>query len=99
MLMRGIFTRADGNIITPNYVTKHFKWLLKQNDLPEIRFHDLRHSSASYLLSLGFGMKEIQAWLGHENISVTMDIYAHLDVGAKQGMADTLNKRFEIMGV
>jgi len=94
-----VFTRADGNIITPNYVTKHFKWLLKQNDLPEIRFHDLRHSSASYLLSLGFGMKEIQSWLGHENIGVTMDIYAHLDVSAKKNMADTLNERFEIMGV
>ena len=93
-----VFTHPDGRIITPNYVTRHFKCLLKQNGLHEIRFHDLRHSSASYLLSLGFGMKEIQMWLGHENISTTMDVYAHLDIRAKQNMANTLNERFSAMG-
>ena len=40
-----IFTHADGRLILPNYVTKHFKSLLEKNNLPVIRFHDLRHSS------------------------------------------------------
>ena len=60
-----IFTNVDGRLILPNYVTKHFKQILEKNNLPVIRFHDLRHSSGSYLLYLGFNMKEIQAWLGH----------------------------------
>jgi len=87
-----VFTHPDGRIITPNYVTRHFKWLLKQNGLHEIRFHDLRHSSASYLLSLGFGMKEIQMWLGHENISTAMDVYAHIDASAKTEMMAGLSQ-------
>lgn len=54
-----VFTFIDGKLITPNYVTRHFKDILVKNNLPDIRFHDLRHSSASYLLYLGFNMKEI----------------------------------------
>lgn len=89
-----VFTRSDGSIITPNYVTKHFKLLINKNDLPAIRFHDLRHLLASYLLSLGFNMKDIQFWLGHSNISTTMDIYVHLDDKNKKDMANLLEKNF-----
>ena len=49
-----------------------------------IRFHDLRHSCASLLLANGVSIKEIQIWLGHSNYSTTANIYAHLDVAAKQ---------------
>ena len=70
-----VFTHADGRIITPNYVTNHFKLLIRRSGLEVIRFHDLRHSSASYLLYLGFDMKSIQAWLGHGTIGTTMNIY------------------------
>ena len=94
-----VFTHIDGNLILPNYVTKHFKWLLEKNSLPVIRFHDLRHSSGSYLLFLGFSMKEIQAWLGHGDIGTTMNIYAHLDVSAKQNIAESLNNKFIEMGI
>jgi integrase len=54
-----------GKLFRPNYVTDHFKLLLKNNSLREIRFHDLRHSCASLLLSQGIPMKQIQDWLGH----------------------------------
>lgn len=89
-----VFTHADGRLILPNYVTKRFKTLLEKNNLPVIRFHDLRHSSGSYLLFLGFSMKEIQAWLGHGDIGTTMNIYTHLDIRAKQNMAEVLNTKF-----
>ena len=69
-----VFAHPDGRIITPNFVTRRFKRILANNYLPEIRFHNLRHSAASYLLFLGFGMQEIQAWLGHENIATTNHI-------------------------
>jgi integrase len=45
-----VCTQPDGNVIKPNYVSQHFKLLLKRIGLPDIRFHDLRHSAASYLL-------------------------------------------------
>ncbi|MDR1689639.1 MAG: site-specific integrase [Clostridiales bacterium] len=93
-----IFTRADGRLIMPNYVTKHFKDILIKNKLPIIRLHDLRHSAASYLLYLGFSMKEIQMWLGHGDIGTTMNIYGHLDIEAKRNIADTLNEKFKKFG-
>ncbi|XJZ29039.1 tyrosine-type recombinase/integrase [Bacillota bacterium Lsc_1132] len=41
-------------------------------------FHDLRHSSASYLLSKGHSMKAIQERLGHKDIKTTMNLYTHV---------------------
>ena len=52
-----------GDIISPDYVSKAFKQLLRRNNLKEIRFHDLRHSCASMLLANGVPMKQIQEWL------------------------------------
>jgi len=93
-----IFVRDNGQLIPPAYVSKHFKKILERNNLPPIRFHDLRHSSASYLLYLGFSMKEIQTWLRHGDIGTTMNIYAHLDMSAKRNIADTLNDKFQKFG-
>jgi integrase len=72
-----------GNLITPNYITKAFKRILEKNEMRVIRFHDLRHSSASLLLSLGYPMKNIQMWLGHSSFNTTANIYAHIDASAK----------------
>lgn len=80
-----------GNIIKPDFITKHFKRLLKNNNLRIIRFHDLRHSCASLLLARGIQLKEIQEWLGHSNFNTTANIYAHLDTKVKQKSADVLS--------
>ena len=55
-----------------------FKPLLKRAGLPDIRFHDLRHTSASLLLAAGVHPKVVQERLGHSQIAVTMDTYSHL---------------------
>ena len=89
-----IFTNVDGRLIRPNYVTKHFKDVLEKNNLPIIRLHDLRHSAASYLMYLGFSMKEIQMWLGHGDIGTTMNLYTHIDLAAKRNIAESLNEKF-----
>jgi integrase len=81
----------DGKPITPDYVSATFKHLLESNGLPHIRFHDLRHSSASLLVNMGFTLKEIQEWLGHSNISST-NIYAHLEYRSKERMADKVDR-------
>lgn len=55
---------------------------MKQYGMRDIRFHDLRHTCASLLVSLDVNMKAIQKYLGHSNMSTTADIYSHLDVNA-----------------
>lgn len=68
---------VGGHLHSSHIVFYQFKKLLKDAGLPNIRFHDLRHSSATMLLSLGVHPKVVQEMLGHSQISMTMDIYSH----------------------
>lgn len=85
-----IFTDDEGNLIKPDRVNRRFKKLLEDNDLKIIRFHDLRHSCATLLLSLGFTLEEIQIWLGHSTIKTT-ELYANNMVLDKTILADTIS--------
>lgn len=60
----------------------------------KIRFHDLRHTCASLLLSSGISMKQIQIWLGHSTFATTADIYAHLDFTAQEESAHAMSGMF-----
>jgi integrase len=82
--------RENGEPFIPNYITIRFRKILKNHGLPEIRFHDLRHSAASLLLANDFSLKEIQEYLGHGDISTTANIYSHLLFQSKQNMADRM---------
>jgi integrase len=73
-----VFSTAVGTPLNPSKVVDRFKTLLKRAGLPEIRFHDLRHSAATILLSMGVHPKVVQELLGHNQISMTMDIYSHV---------------------
>ena len=79
-----------GNLIRPDYVSDHFKILLRINELKSIRFHDLRHSCASLLLAQGVPMKMIQDWLGHSDMSTTANIYSHIDSESKKASASAI---------
>ena len=65
-----------------NPASDTLKVILRKNKLRDIRFHDLRHTCASLLVSLDVNMKVIQRYLGHSNMSTTADIYSHLDANA-----------------
>lgn len=54
---------------------------------------ELRHSCASLLLSEGFNLKDVQEWLGHADIKMTANIYGHLDVARKKGIADKMSEK------
>lgn len=73
-----VFCTSIGTHLGPNHVVEEFKKLLVQAGLPDIRFHDLRHSTATLLLSTGVHPKVVQEILGHTQISMTMDIYSHV---------------------
>jgi integrase len=68
-----------GHLLTPGHVTRKHKEILDYHGLRHIRYHDLRHSSATILLSKGIPLNQIQRWLGHSDIGTTMR-YAHLQV-------------------
>lgn len=86
----------DGRPIEITFLNHKFSEILENNNLPHIRFHDLRHSTASYLLKLGLSMKEIQVWLGHADMSTTSNIYSHVDLEMKQNTALKINNLFDI---
>jgi site-specific recombinase XerD len=68
----GVPLRASG------MVRQSFQPLLVKAELPRIRFHDLRHSTATLLLTLGVHPKIVQELLGHSQIFITLDIYSHI---------------------
>lgn len=55
-----VCTWPDGNVISPNYLTRTFHNVIAKSSLPNIRLHDLRHSAASNLLNMGFSIVQVQ---------------------------------------
>jgi integrase len=86
-----VFCTLHGTHLNPNHVVEEFKKLLNRARLPNIRFHDLRHSSATLLLSLGIHPKVVQELLGHTQISMTMDVYSHVLPGIQQDAMSKLD--------
>jgi integrase len=91
-----IFRWDDGRPISPDYVSHRFGKLLKEKGFPHIRFHEIRHSCASMLITMGFTLKDVQEWLGHSDIKMTANIYSHIDVTRKKGMADTISAALNV---
>ena len=79
-----------GKLITPEFVTTHFRYVIDKKKLKKIRFHDLRHSCASLLLANGASMKAIQEWMGHSTFNVTANFYSHLDYNSKIDSAEVI---------
>ena len=59
---------------------------------PKVRTHDLRHTCASLLISLGAHPKAIQERLGHSDISVTLNLYGHLFPSLEEQLTDALDE-------
>ena len=74
-----IFASESGEPLNRHYITTHrFKPLLKRAGLPEIRFHDLRHTCATLLLLKNVNPKVVSEMLGHATIAITLDTYSHV---------------------
>ena len=79
-----VFTREDGTPVPGQWVSVRFETLACRAGLPPVRFHDLRHGTASLLKAAGYDSKFISAILGHSRTSFTDATYVHLfpDVAA-----------------
>src|SRR5215216_6101354 len=74
-----IFASETGEPLERRSVTNHrFKPLLKRAGLPQIRFHDLRHTCATLLLGRNVNPKIVSEMLGHASIAITLDTYSHV---------------------
>lgn len=91
-----VCTWPDGKLISPNYLTKTYHNTLANTDLPYVRFHDLRHSTASNLLANGFSVVQVAEWLGHSSSSTTLKIYSHIDKTSKVGIGNALSDMIQV---
>jgi integrase len=87
-----VFTSEVGTPLNRhNVAQRSFKPLLKRAGLRDIRFHDLRHTCATLLLSRGQHPKFVQELLGHSTIAITLDTYSHVLPGMGDGLADAMD--------
>ncbi|MGM8212725.1 tyrosine-type recombinase/integrase [Virgibacillus sp. W0430] len=88
-----LFSDEYGKPYRPDSITQFWnRFTIRHKDnLRRIRFHDLRHSSATYLLSEGINMKIIQKRLGHKNIKTTLNLYSHVTEKDDEKASDLFN--------
>jgi integrase len=89
-----VFTSRRGHRIQIEEPGEILHTFLAEAGLPDIRFHDLRHSTASLLLSRGVHIKIVQEILGHASSQITMDLYSHLQPTALRETTNLMNDIF-----
>jgi integrase len=89
-----VFPNVFGGFLHPNHLRSKFYKVLEEAGLPRMHIHDLRHSAATILLSMGVSIKVIQELLGHSQISITMDIYSHVLPSMQEDMRDKWDDLF-----
>jgi len=91
-----VFCDEIGEPYKPDFITSSFQKDTKKAELPEIRFHDLRHGHATMLLELGEDLKVISDRLGHSTITLTADTYSHVREKMQREASDKLEKVYNI---
>ncbi len=94
-----VFTTVQGGPIDPTNLTRAFITLLRKAGLRRIRFHDLRHSTATLLLEQGVELVVIKELLGHAHIGVTATVYAHVRLRLQRNAIDTLSTALSSGGI
>jgi integrase len=89
-----VFTSEIGTPINPGNLARAYKALIRAVNLPDIRFHDLRHTAASLSIRRGDSAKVVAERLGHTNIAFTLNTYVHVFAEQRRaaafGMADLI---------
>lgn len=89
-----LFTQENGDRIFPSTPSRWFTKFIKRNNLPQLTFHQLRHTNASLLISMGVDVATVSKRLGHADKSTTLRIYTHSLKEYDQEAADKLDLRF-----
>lgn len=83
-----------GYLRRPNVTQRSFQPLLEAAGMPDIRFHDLRHTCATLLLVAGVNPKVVSERLGHSSVQVTLDRYSHVLPTMQKEAAAKLDRLF-----
>lgn len=82
----------DKNPIEPRTYRNYYKNVLKQLDIPYLKFHGLRHSFATRCIESKNSVKTVSVILGHSNITTTMNLYVHPDNSEKKRCIEKMLK-------
>jgi hypothetical protein len=86
-----VFTSTIGTALDERNVRREFKSLLKSAELPEMRLHDLRHTTATLLLGQGVHPRVVMETLGNSQVSLTLDRYSHVPPGLQEEAAKSMD--------
>jgi integrase len=86
-----VVAQADGNPLKPVSLTHEWTRQIGKTTLPQIRFHDLRHSHATQLLAAGVHPKIASERLGHSTVGITLDLYSHVMPGMQANAAEQVD--------
>ena len=89
-----VFANTRGAPLDARHVVRYFKGHLERAGLPDIRFHDLRHSCASLLVAQGVHPRMVMELLGHSTIVLTMNTYAHIMSEAQRQALSVMDELF-----
>lgn len=86
-----VCTWPDGELFHPSHISRSFKKRMKEYGLPEIRFHDLRHSNGALMIAANIPMKGASDRLGHSTITITEDFYGHVEQSIQEQIAEKID--------
>jgi integrase len=85
-----VFPSEEGTALDAANLRKSFLLCLKKAGLRTIRFHDLRHTFASWLIANGESLAYVEDQMGHHSIQITVHTYGHLIPGANREAVNRL---------
>lgn len=91
-----VFSTLRGTPIDPRNALRSFKGLLRKAGLPDIRFHDLRHTAATTLLIQGATYEEVAELLGHSDSAMLHKVYSHVTPHRRDALAGMMD---EVLGI
>lgn len=91
---KGLIVKENGKMVVPSTVSHHFQIIARDNNLPRVVLHSLRHFAATALKDAGVSVKDCQSILGHSTPLTTMKYYQHSDIDSKR---EAINKLSNFM--
>lgn len=86
-----VFTNTTGTPLHQSNVNKHLKALARQAGIAKnVSFHMLRHTAGTYLVAAGVELNHVKEILGHSQLSITADLYAHAVPSTHKAALDRL---------
>lgn len=86
-----IFARSDGSPVPASTVAHRFRALTERAGVPQIRFHDCRHTAATQMLARGVSATTVSQILGHASVSITLDVYGHVIPAMQEQAAQAMD--------